>query len=120
VLLFSIFPVASMLCFEGNPEGLTLHIVQQDGRTDWGNNTYQLEVWNALLHPKDFAQATLKGIPGYVAVFGLSALGQRALVPAKLLEKYPDGFIWRTLARVLILLAIPGLFCFLKPRHVGS
>lgn len=115
LMLFSVFPVASMLCFEGNPEGLTLHIVQQDGRSDWGNNTYQLEVWKALVHPKEFAQATLKGIPAYVAVMGLNVLGQRERVPAKLSEKYPQGFVLLTLERVLILLAVPCLFCLWKP-----
>jgi hypothetical protein len=101
-------PLLSMFAFEGNPTNLTLHIIPQDGREDWGNLTYQLEVWKTFfLHPLQFVQVMLKGVPTLLAVTVFGILGKSHALPAVLGEKYPNGAQALTIVRTLTLCAVP-------------
>lgn len=57
--IIAIFPILSMIGFEGNSSNLTLWL---DQGGCWRNDTYQLEVWKTLLvNPIEFIQVALKG-----------------------------------------------------------
>lgn len=117
ILLLAIPPLFSMLCFEGNPTNLTLHEIPQDGRVDWGNATYQLEIWKTcIFHPAEFLQVIAKGVPAYAAMMFFSIFGKLQVLPGALLEKYPAGLQSLTLVRTALLLLLPfatGFFYFL-------
>ncbi|MBZ0165692.1 MAG: hypothetical protein K8I00_02715, partial [Candidatus Omnitrophica bacterium] len=60
--LIALFPLFSMLCFEGNDSTLTQHIVQLANGYGYSNHTYQWEVWKLLFtQPVAWGIAVLKG-----------------------------------------------------------
>ena len=87
----SIFPLLSMLAFEGNTTNLALTIIVQSfGIEGWGNLAYQLEVWKTLLfHPIEFLIAVLKGGPVYVIYLFTYVFNLQKLLPSIVLTKYP-------------------------------
>ena len=78
VLLISVVPVLSMLAFEGNSSGLTLtNAMEYFGEADWGNNTYQWNIWKMLIkQPVALMGVIFKGGAVYV-VYCLKVLMQR-------------------------------------------
>ena len=117
VALIAIFPLLSMLSFEGNNTNLTLSMIKEYfGGMDWGNNTYQLEVWKTLLfNPAGFFIAIFKGGALYLVYLGSLLLGCTHLLPAVIKEKYPY-FEISVLMRTCILYALPFLLYWLTAR----
>ena len=104
----SMLPLFSMLCFEGNNTNLTLSpVMEYFGRTSWGNNTYQLEVWKTLFfHPLQFLIAIFKAGPLYLVYLISMFLGVKKYLPGVVLEKYTI-FQLSTLIKMLIVYLFP-------------
>jgi len=108
--ILAVFPILSMLCFEGN-ESTTLHLIPQFfGRTDWSNDTYQIAVWKTLVHAHDFVQVVFKGGLYYISYICYVAkiLPQHFNNYMNFLARYPC-FEWKILLRVLIIYLMPFL-----------
>lgn len=106
--LIAILPLLSMLSFEGNSSNLTLSIVDiYLGTRDWGNNTYQLEVWKTLLfHPKESLIAVFKGGPLYLIYLTSVLFNAINKLPSIILEKYPI-FQFTVMVKVFIIYTLP-------------
>ena len=87
----SIFPIISMLVFEGNSANLTLNQgVQYFGIVEWGNKFYQLEIWKTLfLNPAEIFKAVFKGGPLYIIYWIAQIFHLNKLLPGVVMEKYP-------------------------------
>ncbi len=91
IAIIAIFPLVSMLSFEGNSSNLTLSVIETNGIPEWDNHTYQLQVWKTILfQPKEFFIVVFKG--GLLYLIYLLALLFKAVkfLPSIVLEKYPD------------------------------
>ena len=107
----SILPVMSMLCFEGNPEGLTLHLSDKWG--GWQNPMYQLEVWKTLLFdPMGFCKAIFKGGPLYLIYLIAVAAGKVNALPDIVAAKYPQ-FDFSVLIKSIIIYSLPFILFYL-------
>ena len=112
--LMAIPPLASMLCFEGNPDNLTLHV--SDAWGGWKNPTYQLEVWKTLLfNPIEFCKVVLKGGPLYGIYLFSIILNISHRLPDIILHKYPH-FEWHIMIKSSIIYAAPFVFFSLFKR----
>ena len=88
--LVALIPFISMISFEGNATGLTLHIGYTKWTRDWINNTYQCEIWKLLFHnPVEMLIAIFKGGPLYLLYIGAVVIERTDVLPSKVLEKYP-------------------------------
>jgi hypothetical protein len=88
--IISVFPVISMLAFEGNTNLTLSPVIQYFGKSGWGNNYYQLEVWRTLfLRPVEFLIAVLKGGFLYIAYLFFLIFDVKQLLPAQILNQYP-------------------------------
>lgn len=108
----ALFPLFSMLCFEGNNSTLTLDVVRLHKGYGYANHTYQWEIWKMLFtSPGEWMTAVFKGGLLYWIYVGANFTGQTHLLPAIVLEKYPE-FRPDILLKVLIIYALPaGLLC---------
>ena len=117
LVLLSLIPLFSMLCFEGNPDNLTLHKgykIKWIG--GWDNPTYQLEVWKTFFfHPKEFLIAIFKGGPLYIIYLITLALKMEYILPGVVLEKYPH-FELNVLIKSIIIYSSPFVFHFIFSR----
>ncbi|MBF0571371.1 MAG: hypothetical protein HQL12_05815 [Candidatus Omnitrophica bacterium] len=107
----AVFPLFSMLCFEGNNTNLTMQVIlQYFGREGWGNNTYQLEIWKTLFfQPCGFLMAIFKG--GFLYFIYLISIlfGLSARLPSMVIKAYPY-FDISVLIKVSLLYAAPFIF----------
>jgi len=89
ILLLSIPPVLSMISFEGNNANLTLKVIDQGfGVFDWGNNTYQAEIYKTILtNPVQYLTYILKGGACYF-IYLFSILLKQNNLPTVIYEKY--------------------------------
>jgi hypothetical protein len=106
-------PALSMICFEGNSTTLTLHsITQFFGRSDWGNNTYQVAVWQTMTNIHEIWQPLFKGGMYYVLyllqVAGLSLGGDKMGV----FVRYPI-FEWKILIQTGMFYTMPFIIGFI-------
>jgi len=117
ILLLAIVPVLSMLSFEGNTGNLTLKVIDQGfGVTDWGNNTYQLEIYKTLfLHPVEYFICIIKGGPLYLVYLASHFLGHSNALPAVVKQKY-IFFETATLIKTLMIYLLPFVLLFLYKR----
>jgi len=112
------FPLLSMLCFEGNPDDLTLRLSERWG--GWQNPQYQIAVWKTLLFdPVEFFKAIFKGGPLYVVYMISMAIGKQHILPEIVFSKYPT-FEYHVLIKSLIIYVLPFLlyFIFNKKRSL--
>ncbi len=111
ILFISLLPLFSMLCFEGNPDTLTLSGSDKNGNwIFWGNPTFQLEVWKTFLfNVKGFIIAVFKGGPLYIIYLLAVFLKKTQLLPPIVLEKYPR-FELMVLFKSLIIYLLPFAF----------
>jgi hypothetical protein len=121
IILFivSIFPVLSMLAFEGNSTNLTLsYIKQYFGISGWGNNTYQLEVWKTLFtQPIDFLISIFKGGPLYFIYLIAHFFNFESHLPAIIINKYSE-FKAAVLIKTLIIYIFPFLMYFFTKKII--
>ncbi len=121
LLLLSLLPLLSMLCFEGNSDNLTLHTGYKiKWLGGWDNPTYQLEVWKTLLfQPKAFLVAVLKGGPLYSVYLLTLIFNIKSLLPGIVFEKYPYLEI-KVFIKSIIIYIIPFIsyFIFSKFRMI--
>ncbi|MFC1546425.1 hypothetical protein ACFL4O_01770 [bacterium] len=119
VFTVSLFPLLSMLVFEGNPANLTLHIIVDyfnnvgSGANEWGNKFYQVEVWKTLIfNPLQFIIASFKGGMLYIVYIFALIFKLIKFLPQVILEKYQvfrvDIFI-----KTLIIYIFPFLMYFI-------
>ncbi|MBF0386311.1 MAG: hypothetical protein HQL20_00480 [Candidatus Omnitrophica bacterium] len=108
VVLIALPPLLSMLFFEGNAEGLTLHIVEQYfAVSGWGNNIYQWEVWRALLWtPLEAVMVLCKGGVLYFFYLFCQAFSLDSVLPIIVRGKYPS-FQWVVLVKTILVYVIP-------------
>lgn len=105
----ALFPLLSMLCFEGNPGNLTLHVSEK--WSGWKNPTYQLEVWKtALFHPMEFSIAVLKGGPLYLIYLFTVIFDKTSILPEIVFQKYPVFDIQVLIKSVIIYLSPIGFY----------
>lgn len=90
IILISVFPVLSMLSFESNNTNLTLEIIDQGfGVNDWGNNSYQLEIYKTIItSPIHYLAGILKGGPLYFVYLVSTFFGFKQYLPGIIYEKY--------------------------------
>jgi hypothetical protein len=83
-----IFPAMSMLLFEGNDAQLTLKLIRIGTQQDFGNLTYQLEVWWTRFEaPKECLLVLLKGVPAYFGYLLFQGIGLGQLLPELMRER---------------------------------
>jgi hypothetical protein len=113
LFLISLLPILSMLAFEGNTTTLTLHRVEQYfSSRDWGNNTYQLEVWKTLFtKPVDFLISIFKGGAAYFTYIAAHLFHFENHLPTEIMDKYPK-FEITVLIKTLIIYIFPFLMYF--------
>ena len=106
ILFFiGLFPLMSMLCFEGNSTNLTLHVSNLWG--GWKNPTYQLEVWKTIFtDPNGFFIAMNKGGPLYVVYLLALLTGLENYLPDIVFTKYPE-FAINTLIKSILIYSLP-------------
>ena len=112
VAIVSLFPLISMLCFEGNPTTLTLHETPSGPFRGPAidNLTYQLEVWKTLLFdPVGFIIVIFKGGLLYFVYLITLLTNTTYLLPDIVLEKYPV-FDLVVLIKSLIIYSAPFAF----------
>ena len=116
--IIAIFPLLSMLCFEGNGTNLTLKdITQYFGRAGYGNNTYQVEVWKTLLfYPSEFLVAIFKAGPLYIFYLGSLLCGCGLKLMPIVVEKYPI-FDSRVAIKIGILYLLPFLLYWITREN---
>ena len=120
--ILSIFPIISLLAFEGNSTNLTLNLgVQYFGVYEWGNKYYQIEVWKTLFaHQIEFFKAVFKGGPLYPIYLFSKLFNFLDKLPGIITEKYPI-FRIDILIKTLIIYLFPFiLFFILRVRHFKS
>jgi len=112
--LIAIFPILSMLLFEGNNTNLTLKIIKQYFEiTDWGNNFYQVEIYKTLIqNPIGFFISIFKGGPLYLIYLTAQIFHLNKFLPFIVLEKYPV-FNIRILIKTIIIYIFPFVLYFL-------
>ncbi len=104
LLVIFLLPMASMLVFEHTP-ATGLSIVQTEfGERNWGNLTYQLEVWRLALRPGELMYAILKTGPAYI-IYLLGSIF-RVQLPAKFVELY-GPFEWGLFIKTLLIYSVP-------------
>ncbi len=120
ILLLSILPVLSMISFEGNNSNLTLKVIDQGyGVFDWGNNTYQVEIYKTILtSPVQYLTYILKGGVCYFIYLSSILLKQNNL-PAVIYEKY-NVFQLATLIKTVIVYIFPFLLLFVYNKLIGK
>jgi hypothetical protein len=92
-----------MILFEGNDTTLTLKPIQLDGRVDWGNLTYQYEVWKTVVtHPKEALFIFFKGSPAYISYLLATATGLTRYLPSLVRSKFAEAD-WTLLLRCTFL-----------------
>jgi hypothetical protein len=99
-----------MLVFEGNSTNLTLHQIEQYfGKRDWGNNTYQIEVWKTIFtQPIEFLISVFKGGAAYLVYIFAYLFNLNQYIPSILENKYTD-FKTVVLVKTLFIYAFPFL-----------
>lgn len=121
IILFivAIFPVLSMLAFEGNSTNLTLdYIKQYFGISGWGNNTFQLEVWKTLFtQPVDFLTSIFKGGPLYFIYLIAHFFNFENHLPMIIVNKYSE-FKTAVLIKTLIIYIFPFLMYFFTKKII--
>ncbi len=117
ILMVAIVPVLSMLSFEGNTGNLTLKIINQGfGVTDWGNNTYQIEIYKVLfLHPAQYLISIMKGGPLYLVYLIFISLGHANALPSIVKQKYMV-FEAGTLIKTLMIYLLPFVLLFVYKK----
>jgi len=112
MFIVAIFPLVSMLSFEGNPTTLTLHQIPSAKFRGCAidNLTYQLEVWKVMMSdPIGFFIVIFKGGPLY-CIYLISLLTKTTqLLPGIVFEKYPN-FDALVLMKSLIIYSAPFVF----------
>ena len=120
VILTALFPLFSMLCFEGNDTTLTQHIVKISRGYGYSNHTYQWEVWKLLFtQPVEWGIAVFKGGLLYWIYASAHQAGAERFLPAVVLQKYPD-FRVDILLKVLIIYTLPFLLLYISNKVTGK
>ncbi len=106
--LIAVVPLLSMLSFEGNSTNLTLALSWNSfGAYQWGNNTYQMEVWKMLVfHPIELFIAIFKGGLLYIVYLGAQVSNAMHMLPSIVSEKYPT-FQLHIMIKTFIIYALP-------------
>jgi hypothetical protein len=118
--ILTIFPVLSMVSFEGNNANLTLKVVDEGfGVLDWGNNTYQLEIYKMILtRPIQYLGCVFKGGVCYLAYL-FSILTKQNNLPMIIYEKY-EVFKLTTLIKTLIVYIFPFFLLSIYNRLISK
>ncbi|MBY0472083.1 hypothetical protein K2X30_13030 [bacterium] len=109
--IWIVFPLASMLAFEGDSCLELVNGIQPGGRYDYGNPTYQLVVWEHVLEPFQFISLLCRGGPAYVLYLLATLLGLQSHLPAVFLERFPQ-FSWRTFIQWVLFLTGPSMILY--------
>jgi hypothetical protein len=120
-VVIAVLPALSMLFFEGNDTSLTLHVIPQAfGRSDWGNDAYQVAVWQTAMDLHAIGQPLFKGGMYYI-VYLFQAVGLPLDIDKiRMAEKYPY-FEWKILVRTMILYMTPFLVWFIfRMKRAGK
>ncbi|HDY69293.1 MAG TPA: hypothetical protein ENH85_16095 [Candidatus Scalindua sp.] len=120
--LIAVVPLLSMLSFEGNSTNLTLALSWNSfGAYQWGNNTYQVEIWKMLVsHPIQLFIAIFKGGLLYLVYIGAQVMNAMHMLPAIVSEKYP-GFQLHIMVKTFIIYALPFvLYWTIAKRRLPS
>ena len=113
IIAIALFPLFSMLCFEGNNSTLTQHIVKLSSGYGFSNHTYQWEVWKLLFtQPVEWGIAVFKGGLLYWIYVAAHLTGMNGHLPDIVLAKYPS-FRWDILVKVLIIYSLPFLLLYI-------
>jgi len=104
-----IIPLLSMVSFEGNDSNLTLKIIDQGfGVADYGNSTYQIEIYKTIYkQPVQYLFSLFKAGPCYFAYLASLLTGFEGL-PAVIYEKY-SVFKMSTFIKMAIIYLFPFL-----------
>ncbi len=107
IITLAIWPLLSMISFQGNNSSLTLDVVQLHKGWGFSNPTYQWEIWKLLLtKPVDWLVAVLKGGLLYLVYLTAHLTQLQQLLPDIVTRKYPV-FRWDVLIKVVVLWMIP-------------
>ncbi len=110
LMLLAIFPILSLLSFEGNN---ALSLVQKtDG---WINLTYQLEIWKMIfLHPIQYFVVIFKGCFLYFLYLAAFLFNVTNKLPDIVLKIYPYFNIILFIRVIIIFLFPLAIFCITK------
>lgn len=116
VAMIALFPLFSMLCFEGNDSTLTQHIVKVSRGYGYSNHTYQWEVWKLLFtQPVEWGIAVFKGGLLYWIYAVTQLTGTERFLPEVVRLKYPE-FRPDILLKVLIIYTLPFLLLYISDK----
>ncbi len=120
VIILSVFPILSMISFEGNNTNLTLKVIDEGfGVLDWGNNNYQMEIYKTIItSPFQYLTYILKGGACYF-VYLFSILLKQNNLPAVIYEKY-KMFQAATFIKTMIVYIFPFLLLFIYNRSISG
>lgn len=109
---WGLIPLFSMLVFEHRPSvGLSV-ITTEFNYTNWGNLTYQIEVWKLVfLHPFEAIYSVFKAGPAFFVFAVTSLLKLDSLLPAKFKEIYPE-WSWKLLVEAALVYMLPWILYF--------
>lgn len=112
--LVALFPLFSVLCFEGNNSTLTLDVIRLHRGYGYSNHTYQWEIWKMLFtQPVEWGIAVFKGGLLYWIYVVAQLTGMQHRLPEIVLQKYPE-FRPDILVKVIVIYAIPFLLLYIS------
>ncbi|MBF0511807.1 MAG: hypothetical protein HQL13_05695 [Candidatus Omnitrophica bacterium] len=108
ISLIALFPLLSMICFEGVTPDFSLHnCMQYFGVEGWGNNTYQRAIWDIIINsPIDFIEAIGKGGPTYFLNLILIAFHKTSILPMEVWLPYLS-ITWEMFYKSMLIYVTP-------------
>jgi hypothetical protein len=121
IILIAIIPILSMLSFESNNSNLSLKLIDQRfGVIDWGNNTYQFEIYKTILtSPVQYLIGILKGGPLYFVYLLTAFFGCKKYLPGIVYEKYVI-FQLATFIKTVIVYLLPFMLLLVYKKNVTN
>lgn len=121
IILIAIIPILSMLSFESNNSNLTLKLIDQRfGVIDWGNNTYQFEIYKTILtRPIQYLIGILKGGPLYFVYLLSTFFGYKKYLPGAVSEKYAI-FQLSTFIKTLLIYLFPFMLLLVYKKNINK
>lgn len=110
-----------MLSFESNNSNLTLKLIDQRfGVIDWGNNTYQFEIYKTILtRPIQYLIGILKGGPLYFVYLLSTFFGYKKYLPGAVSEKYAI-FQLSTFIKTLLIYLFPFMLLLVYKKNINK
>lgn len=105
-----LFPLVSMLSFEGHFHKLNLHVIEQYfGLKGWGHNTYQFSAWKMFLFDfGNWVNIPYKAGIQYFVYLAAKLMTHWGWMPEQMFREYPS-FKWTALVKYFILIGLPLL-----------